>query len=396
MSTIVFGGPPDGAAHAHTRASPREPTTPDVVIVMLAHDAIAQPDVWAAWLALGDGGVALAVHTSAEKRTRVGTRLNIPFGKTEWCGASIVLETARAYAAALDAFPSARFFVLVSGFCVPVHPPQHVAAFLRAHNMNIVAPTAFGVSAWPGLEYERPPDIPHWHTAPQWTVLTRESARRVAEHFSERTRVETYAWAWTLDKMRGDERACPDNMFIPTFLSGVPYLHACTTVECRTLFAQSPHEWTDLDACVEGIDRCTWRLEHADDVFAGAVSLRSILAHAALHPTNLFFRKVMPSVAFDAAFWHALWHALWRGEARPEDAPCAAPSQDAAHADLARGGDRQFPYACPTFHFDDCQALARFRALSPPGTLADANFDARNVLESARKTTAGPEAPQTP
>jgi hypothetical protein len=116
------------------------------VVVILAHEGVAQPDVWAHWLQEAAGGVQAFLHAPKDAPSAPGVeRLSAPYGRTAWGEWSVLRETRAALVAVLERVEGPFLGVLASGACVPVAPPSrllrmpYAAAFGRVDDQGRAA-----------------------------------------------------------------------------------------------------------------------------------------------------------------------------------------------------------------------------------------------------------------
>ncbi|MDA8584787.1 beta-1,6-N-acetylglucosaminyltransferase [Rhodobacteraceae bacterium] len=118
---------------------------------------------------LTDMGDVMAIHFDArakksdydELRAELADNPNVVFPKTrEKCGWgewSLVQATLLAVQAAVDAFPRATHFYMLSGDCMPVKTAQYAHSFLERHDVDFIESHDFFESDWikTGLKEER-------------------------------------------------------------------------------------------------------------------------------------------------------------------------------------------------------------------------------------------------
>ena len=304
------------------------------VVLLLAHDGIAQPRAWERWERAHTGGPPLRIFVHCPPRAAcafaASRRLAVPFGRTRWGEASIVRETLRALGAVLAAEGAPFLLFLASGSCLPVQPPS-------------------ALFAWPyetrfGKAFVR--DAPKREVAPQWMCMTREDCAALVERLTPRA---AFARAALRSAQYG---GCADNMMfvealpdarrgVPTTfdealdmqarMAEVPVRHlwmVLLDVNTTRLWA-SPIEWSGADQPLQSA-RTSAALGRPGDVW----TLRMLLLALRTEGTTLFMRKVSPAAVLDDTLLQQLYGDVGREalEAALAAASAAASGEEAAAA----------------------------------------------------------------
>ena len=293
------------------------------VVLVLAHDGVAQPRVWERWES--GGGVRLFVHCPPSAAGPLcANRLRIPYGRSRWGEASIVRETLRALKAVLAAEEGDFVLFLASGYCVPVAP---TSAFRDSPHK-----TRFG-----GLcTYGRSSQVS------QWGCFTREACERLVDHFE---RPGVFAAEATACARTG---LCPDNVLFMNVLTDAPqveeitfeertdrtYLHSRVPTNLFRLWLfgypqlwGSPILWSAMDA--PRVSEDIHNNLGSRDIW----TLRQVLLQLRANGQVLFMRKVSAAVRFDDAIMHALYGDATRDQVIEALAAALAVGE---HADAER------------------------------------------------------------
>lgn len=298
------------------------------VVLLLAHEGVAQPAAWEAWEALG-GRVAVHCPESVARRPFEKSRRVLDnFGPTEWGDLSLVRETLLACAALCDAHGDDVLIALASGDSIPVAPPSVLWERLGDETAVFKRPP-LTIRVRKADDKVVTVTTKVAHGVEQWFVAAGRDVRRALSVFENERALDA-----TLVAGFADGIPFPDNFFllyavgedrvkVNTFL---PVAHAVADTDrlsvetARTLldarlfgfrgaFA-SPIVWKNLDEPIysEFISRRVFcvgvqPIDGDEGIETDHVwSLRLLLLTARLHEHGAFMRKVSDGRSIDPQF----------------------------------------------------------------------------------------------
>ena len=214
------------------RRNSRDPELVQAVVLLVAHDGVARPDVWLTLLA--DTRIAMLVHSEVDLPLGLAPfRFPIP-SVTAWEDMALFVLMRRMLAMALRTYPKAVYFYTCPGNGVPIAPIEAIldprmrqpelshGASLLGIPASDVRPT---IPAWErirndALRTRGLPPIPPRCYGSMWMGLAREDAEIVValgvEHHDALSGAYRAAYAHATDgHSKSHARLSPDEEFVP-------------------------------------------------------------------------------------------------------------------------------------------------------------------------------------
>eukprot|EP00955_Chlamydomonas_euryale_P103739 365520-Chlamydomonas_euryale.AAC.12 len=175
---------------------------------------VTQPIIWRRWLDASKLRAGLIVATEVDPADVVMRALMLPVRRTYWASIGIVDNTVRMLNAALEWYPDAQEFFVVSGDSIPAAAPPSVhynpAATSCTSAVPCASPVQFGGCS-------------QWYTGSQWIRLVRADVVKVIEGWQANRPYFLKAFNATWNTEHGHPGACKSLMLESAHPVGCPW-----------------------------------------------------------------------------------------------------------------------------------------------------------------------------